>query len=128
MVEALALKIRQVELIGHESVGDMPRQPGMPLDGRQLAGATALVSHPVTVADAQGEMRVVVEEERGDVVVENKEQHVRTLLRQPALHRLVAGEDRRPDGVLLFVGVEREADSRCVRGGDTAYDRGHWCS
>ena len=77
------------------------------------------------VADAEREVRVVIEEERGDVVVVDEEQDVGLLLGQPLLHRLVAGEDGRPHRVLLLVRIEREADGGGVRGGDAADDRGH---
>jgi len=114
VIQPLTLEVRQIELIGHQAVGHMPRQPRMSHDGRELARPAALIGDPVALPDTQREVRVVVEEKRGDVVVENEEQHIRPLLRQPALHRLVAGEDRCPHRILLFVGVECEADCRSV--------------
>ena len=125
VVEPLPLEIRHIELVRDQAVRHVPRESRVPLDRRELAGAAALVRDPVLVADAEREVRVVIEEERGDVIVENEEQHVRLFLGQPALHGLVTLEDRRPHRVLLLVGIERETDCRSVGRGDTAYDRGH---
>ena len=97
----------------------------MALDRRQLARAAAFVGHPELLADAEREVRVVIEEERRDVIVVDEEQHVGLLLGQPALDGLVAGEDGRPHRVLLLLRVEREADGGRVRGGDAADDGGH---
>ena len=110
MIEALLLEERQVELIRGEAVGHVAREGGVALDGRQIARAAAFVGHPVLLADAQREVRVVVEEERGDVVVVDEEQHVGLLLGEPSLDRLVAGKDGRPHRILLLLRVEREAD------------------
>jgi hypothetical protein len=97
----------------------------MTADGRELARAAALIRDPVAVADTEREVRVVIEEERGDVVVEDEEQHVRLLFREPALHGLVALENRRPHRVLLLVRVERKADRRRMGGRDSAHDGRH---
>ncbi len=125
VVQALRLEVRQVELVGDQARRDMTRKPWVSLDGRQLARPTAFVCGPVPVADAEGEMGIVVEEERGNVVVIDEEQHVRTLVREPFLDRLVPLEDRRPDGVLLLVRVEGEADRRSMRRRDAAHYCGH---
>ncbi len=44
---------------------------------------------------------------------------------QPALQRFEALEDRRPRRVLLFMMIDREADSRGMRDGDTAENVSH---
>jgi hypothetical protein len=56
----------------------------VPGQRRQVARAAAFVGHLVLLAHAERESRVVVEEERGDVVVVDHEQHVGLALRQPA--------------------------------------------
>ena len=88
-----------------------------------------LIEHnPERLADmthAEGEVRVVIEEERGDVIVRDEEQHVGLLVEQPLLHGLVALEDRGPDRILLLVGVEGEADGGGVGRCDAPDDAGH---
>ncbi len=114
MVQALRLKVGQVELVRDQAHRYVPRESGMSVDGGQLAGTPAFVGGPVTVADAQGEMGVVVEEKGRHMVVVDEEQHVRPLLREPPLHGLVACEYRCPDRILLLLRVERETDRRGV--------------
>jgi hypothetical protein len=79
-------------------------------DRWQRTRAAALVGHRVRLADAESELRVVIEEERRDVVVEDQEQDIRLLLGQPLLHRLVSLEDWCPRRIVLLVFVEREPD------------------
>jgi hypothetical protein len=67
----------------------------------------------------------VIEEKRRDVVVVDEEQHVGLFRGKPLLHGLVAREDRRPNGVVLLAGIEREADRRRVRARDAAHYLGH---
>src|SRR5262249_5948867 len=110
----------EIELVGREAIRDVPRQRGMPFYLRQWPRAAAFIGHPVFRAHAQREMRVVIEEERRDVIVVDEEQHVGLLLGQPAFDGLVAREDGRPHRVLLLFRVEREADGGGVRGGDAA--------
>jgi hypothetical protein len=90
-----------------------------------LRGTAAFIGGLVAFADPQREGRVVVEEERGHVIVVDDQQDVGLFLRQPLLHRLVSLEDGRPRRVLLLVGVQREADGRRVGGGDGADDVSH---
>jgi hypothetical protein len=116
VVQALALEERQVELVRDQRVGDVSSQFRVALQRWQLARTAAFVGDRKFFAHAQREVRVVVEEERRDVVVVDEEQHIRLVLFQPFLHRLVALEDRRPDRVVLLVGVVGEADGRvCAR-------------
>ena len=103
----------------------MPRQRRLAAHRRQLAGTTAFVGDLVLAAHPQGKGGVMVKEEGGHVVVVDHQQHVRLLLLQPLLHRLVSLEDGRPDRIVLLVGIQREADGRCVGGGDGADDVGH---
>ena len=82
MVERLALEEGHVELVGHQRCADVRGERRVALDRRQVAGAAALVGDRVLLADAEREGRVVVEEERRDVVVVDVEQHVGLLLRR----------------------------------------------
>src|SRR6185503_9797917 len=84
-----------------------------------------LVGNPVFIAHAEREGRVVVEEERGGVVVEAEEQHVGLLLGQPLRHRLVALEQRLPVRVLLLALVERHGDGGYVGRADSTDDLSH---
>jgi hypothetical protein len=77
------------------------------------------------LADAESEGGVVVEEERGDVVVVDEQQHVGTALPDPVLHRPEVFEDRCPGRVVLLVLVDGEADGGGVGGSDAADDLGH---
>ena len=69
MVERLVLEERHVELFGHQRLTDVMREARMPGDRRQVARAAAFVGDLVAVADAERERRVVIEEERRDVIV-----------------------------------------------------------
>src|SRR5690606_11169515 len=89
------------------------------------ARAATFVSGVIFLAHAQREVRVVVEEERGDVVVEDVKQNVGLVLCQPVLNGLVALEDRLPDRILMLLRVERETDGGGMRGGDPTDDPGH---
>src|SRR5687768_505873 len=106
MIEPFRLEVREVELIGDEAVGDMPGERGMARYRRELAGSAAFVRHPVAIADAQRKLRVMIEEKRGDVIVEDEEQNIGLAIGEPLLHRLVPREDRRPNGVVLLVLVQ----------------------
>src|SRR5438876_1132850 len=74
---------------------------------------------------AQHERRIVVEEERGDVIVVDPQQDLWTLLGEPRRQRREVLEDRRPYRVVALVAVVREANGRRVRGGDAADDACH---
>src|SRR5579862_9962212 len=50
VVESLRLKVRQVELIGNETLGDVTRECGMPLDRRQPARTAAFIGRPEAFA------------------------------------------------------------------------------
>ena len=76
-----AWKYDRSNSVGGERRGDVAGELGVALDRRQLARPAALIGHRVLLADAEREVRVVVEEERGDVVVVDEEQHVGLLLR-----------------------------------------------
>ena len=125
VVERQALEDRQVELVVDQRPRDVARQRRVSLQRRDLAHAQALVGDAVLVAHAERERRVVVEEERGGVVVEAEEEHVGLLLGQPLRHRLVALEQRRPVRVVLLALVERHRDGGDVRGADAADDARH---
>ena len=73
------------------------RAPGGRLIGGSLRAPPPSSATAYSSPMPSAKCRVVIEEERGDVVVEDEEQHVRLLLGQPALDRLIALEDRRPD-------------------------------
>jgi hypothetical protein len=111
VVQRLVLEEGHVEFVGHQRLAEVARQCRVAGHRRQVARA-ALIGGLVAFADPQREGRVVVEEERGHVIVVDDQQHVGLFLRQPLLHRLVSREDGRPRSVLLLVGVQREADGR----------------
>src|SRR3954469_10727615 len=103
----------------------MARQGRMALQRRDIPEAGAFVCDPVLLTYAEGERRVVIEEEGRRVVVEAEEEDVGLLLGEPLRHRLVAFEERRPVGVLLLTLVERHCDRRNMRSPDSANDLCH---
>ena len=125
VVQRPMLVERHVELVRHERMPEVGRELGMTLDRRQVARPAAFVGHVPLGPDAQRERRVVVEEERRDVVVVDHEQHVGPLLGQPVRQRREVPEDRRPDRIVLLVLVVGEADGRRMRRGDAADDACH---
>ena len=66
----------------------------------------------------------MIEEERRDVIVVDEEQDVRLLLLEPGLNRPIGLENGCPDGVVLLLPVEGEADRRRVRACNRADDPG----
>ena len=73
MVERLVLEVGQVELVGDQTRGDvMRRAPACPLTGGSARGPPPSSAGAYDVADAERELRVVIEEERRDVVVEDR--------------------------------------------------------
>ncbi len=125
VVQRLVLEVGQVELVGDQALGDVRGERGVSRHRGQAAGAAALVRDGVLLADAQRERRVVVEEERRDVIVEDVDDRVGPVLLEPGGHRLERPEDRGPVGVVLLVLVVGKANSRRVRGGDATDDPGH---
>src|SRR6185437_2851955 len=107
--------------------GDVRGELRVALDRGQVARAAALVGDRVLLADAEGEGRVMVEEERRDVVVEDVDDRVGLLLAEPVLDRLERLEDGRPRGVVLLVLVVGEANGRRVRCRNAPDDPGHMC-
>ena len=128
MVETLVLEVAQVEFIGDKALRNVLGKCRMPLQGRQLAGTAAFVSHRKDVTYAERELRVVIHEEGRHVVVENVEDDVWRLLLQPLLHGFIALEDGGPDRIVLLVGIHGKADGGRVGSGETANDGGHDCS
>ncbi|MNL35090.1 hypothetical protein D3C87_1571010 [compost metagenome] len=63
------------------------------------------------IVHAKGEGRIVIEEKRRHMVIENVEQHIRLSLCEPRLDGLEALENRRPGRFTLFVVVDSETDS-----------------
>src|ERR1022692_2691349 len=101
------------------------RKMGMSLDRRQGARPSALVGDRVRLANPQGEVGVVVEKERSYMIVEDHEQDVRLLLRQPSANWFVSLEDRSPNWIVRFLAVQREPNSGRMRGSDSANDSCH---
>ena len=124
MVEVLALEIGKVELVGDHRLRDMLGELRIAHDRRDVARPAAFVGRAELLAHAQREVRIMLEE-RGHVIVVDIDQHVRLLLAEPLLHRLVAFEDRLPHRILELARVFRERDGGGVRSGDAADDRGH---
>jgi hypothetical protein len=80
----------------------------------QRPRAAAFVGDRVRVAEAEREVRIVVEEERGNVIVVDEEQHIGFFLGEPRAHGREAFEDRLPRRVVGFLRVDRERDRRRV--------------
>ena len=110
MVHRLALEERHVELVSHQRHGDVLRQAQVTLRRWHVARSAAFVGRGVAVVDAQRERRVVVEEERRDVVVVDREQHVHVLLAHPAADGVEAVKDGLPRRVLVLAGVLGKAN------------------
>src|SRR5262249_3499914 len=70
-------------------------------------------------------MRVVIEEERRDVIVEDHEQNIGLLLGEPRANGLVGRKDGGPHWIVLFLFIERETDSGGVGAGNSSYDSCH---
>src|SRR5579883_2524714 len=83
--------------------------------GRQSPGASAFVRNRIGIADSEREVRIVIEEEGGDVIVEDQKQDVRFLFRQPAADRLIGFGDRSPNRVVRLLAVQSESNSRGMR-------------
>ena len=113
---------------GSEVTPDVLRERGIALDRQQATCAAAFVGRVPGGADAERERRVMVEEERGDVIVVDDQQRVRPLLGKPCADRLISLEDGLPDRIGALVGVVCKADRGRVRRGDGADDPGQWAS
>src|SRR6266853_3583067 len=103
----------------------MMSQAGMSRDRRQCPRAAALVGNRIGVANAEREVRVRIEEERRDVIVEDDEQDVWLLFGEPPLHGRVCLKDGRPDRIVLFLPVERKPDGGRMRSCDSSEDSRH---
>ena len=125
VVQRPVLEERHVELIRHQAAPQVCGEFRVALHAGQVARARAFVGHGPVRAHAQREGRVVVEEERGDVVVVDEQQHVGLALVHPTAHGVEGFEDGRPHRVAALVAVVGEADGGRVRGGDAADDGGH---
>ena len=97
----------------------------MAADRRHRARASALVCHPIAIIHPEAEGRIMVKEERGDVIIIDHQQHVGPLIFEPCADREIGVKDRLPGRILLLVGVKREADGRRMRTGDRADNGGH---
>src|SRR5262249_9221249 len=90
---------------------------------RQRTLAPALIGLRMGGADAECEGGIGVEEELVHVVVVNDEEEVWPDLIEPGAGRNVAGEQWRPERLLLLSSIPRHPNRRSVRGADTT-DRG----
>src|SRR3954465_2675137 len=125
VVERKVLEEREVALLVDQRARDVARERRVALELRDLPYAEAFVGDGVLLAHAEREGRVLVEEERGGVVVEAEEEDIGLLLRQPLRHRLVALEERLPVRIALLALVERHRDRGHVGGADAANDASH---
>src|SRR5437016_1839366 len=98
----------------------MRRQCRMPFDRRKRPRASAFVGRTVGLAHAERELRIMIEEERCDMVVEDQKQDVGLLFREPLLNRLVPFKYGSPYRIVLFVCVVRETDCGRMRTCDSA--------
>jgi hypothetical protein len=128
MIEGLVLEERHVELVGHERRANVVRECRVALHRWQVARAATFVGHRVLLVDAESKGRVVVEEERGDVVVVDHDEHVGLGVADPLLDRHVCLEDGRPDRIVLLLLVVGEPDGGCVRRCHCSDDPGHGSS
>ena len=126
MIEVAALEVGEVELVGDHRLRDVLGEAGVAPDRRDVARPAALVRRAELFADAEREMRIVLEE-RGHVVVVDIDQHVGLLVAEPLLDRLIAFENRLPHRVIELVRVLGEGDGGCVGRGDAADDLCHEC-
>src|SRR6476661_1113815 len=94
------LEERQVELVRHQRASDVGRERRVALDRRKVARAGPFVGDVPFGPHTERERRVVIEEERRDVIVVDQQQHVRALVREPRAERCEILEDRRPYGVV----------------------------
>ena len=92
---------------------------------RQITRATTFVGHFIFFAHAQRKSRVVIEEERGHMIVVDHEQHIGLALLDPLLHRLEAFKNRSPDRVVLLVAIDGKANGGGMRCGYRTDDVGH---
>jgi len=100
-------------------------QPGVAVHGREGACASPFVRDRIRRADAQGKVGVVVEEERGHVIVKDQKQHIGLFIRQPLLHRTVCVKNGGPDRIVVFSPIQRKADGRGMGSRDCANDFRH---
>jgi hypothetical protein len=105
VIYRLAPEERHVELVCHQRHGDVMRQAQMPARWAPLSRAAALIGRLVAIVDAQGVRRVVIEEERRDVIVVDHEQHLHPTRLNPGSDGREAVEDRLPSRVELLAGV-----------------------
>jgi DNA-binding transcriptional LysR family regulator len=122
MIECSVLEERHVELVGHQRIPDVRRELWMSLDRRQVSRTAAFIGNLPLGPHTQCECRVMVEEERRGVIVVDYQQHIRALLLEPYRQRCEVLKDRHPRRVVALFAIEREADSRRVRGGDATDD------
>ena len=71
MIEWLILEEGHIELVGHQTGGDMLRQLRIALNRRQLAHAAPLVGDGVFAVDPEGKGGVMVKEKRRHMVIED---------------------------------------------------------
>src|SRR5262245_27129407 len=92
VIQRLVLKERDIELVRNKRVRNVLGKRRMTLYRRQSSRPASFVGRRVGFPDSQSKRRVVIEEKRCHVIVENKEKVVRLLLREPVANGLIALE------------------------------------
>src|SRR5258706_6848390 len=127
MIERLVLEEGQVELFHHQTCPDVLREFRVTSYRRQPWGAPTFVGDHIFPINAECEDRIVVEEKRGHMVVEDIDQCVGALLLEPGANGLEVLEYGSPGRVVLLVRVVGETDRRGMRYGDSTDDCCHDC-
>ena len=95
MIERLVLEEGHVELVGHQRMSDVRGERGMALDRGQIARTGAFIGDMPFRSHSERERRVMIEEERGDVIVIDHQENIRALLGEPGGQRREVLEDRK---------------------------------
>ena len=124
MVEAHALPIGEVKLIGDQTFGDVLGKIRVALDRRQITRAAAFVRRRELLANAECK-RGIMREEGGHVIIVDVQDHIGLFACKPLLHGLETLEDRRPDRVVLLVRILGERNGGRVGDSEPAENLCH---
>src|SRR5579875_3881034 len=125
VVDLPFLKQRHIELVGDQGPYDVIGKPRISPQGRQLPRFAAFGGDRIRLPDPKRERRVMIEEERRDVIVIHDEEHVRALLRKPGADRLVRLENGTPNGIVGTMPIEGEPDRRGMRSRNSTENSRH---
>jgi len=77
---------------------------------RHVARSAAFVGRCVALVHPERESGIMIEEERGNVIVVDHEQHIDALVLHPLSHLGETFEDRRPGRIVLLARILRESN------------------